>query len=102
MEELKLEYEKVHGKEGQSIIARGKQKQVLERNGSSSRNSKRAEKQKGESIKSPETILLKKVSLRRHFSHRKAEHDKLDGPVAQPVQELKRRDSQLMSRHATS
>ncbi|XP_021749540.1 EVI5-like protein [Chenopodium quinoa] len=101
LEELKLEYEKVHGKEGQSIITRGKQKQLLERNGSS-RHSKQAEKQKGGLIQSPEAVLLQKLSLRRHFSHRKAEYDKLDGSVTQSGQELQRRDSQLMSRHATS
>lgn len=101
LEDLRLEYERVHGKEGQSIITRGKQKKLLERNGSS-RHSKRAEKQKGKVINSSESILQQKLSLRRHFSNRKAEHDKLDGLVTQSDEELQRRDCLLMSRHATS
>ncbi|KMT18449.1 hypothetical protein BVRB_2g025940 [Beta vulgaris subsp. vulgaris] len=102
LEELRLEYEKVHGKEGQPIITRGKQKKLLERHGSS-RRGKRAEKQNGEVNQSPEGILQQKLSLRRHFSRRKEEHDKLDGPTAKSDQEfLQRRDCQLMSRHATT
>ncbi|CAO2817194.1 unnamed protein product [Amaranthus hypochondriacus] len=98
LEELKLEYEKVHGKDGQSIITRGKQKRLLERNGSRCIN--QTEKQNGEVIKSS---VQKTFSLRRHYSHRKAEHGKLDGQATQSDREfLQRRDVQLMSRHATS
>lgn len=95
---MKLEYEKVHGKDGQSIITRGKQKRLLERNGSRCIN--QTEKQNGEVIKSS---VQKTFSLRRHYSHRKAEHGKLDGQATQSDREfLQRRDVQLMSRHATS
>lgn len=104
LEELRLEYEKVHGKPGQSIESRGKQKQPLERN--SSRLKKQAEKQNGETIQCGEGHRKQvQPHMLRRYSHRRApgEHNKLDGEAAQSDQEfLQRRDSQLMSRHATS
>lgn len=101
MEELKFEYEKSHGKEGQSITTRGKQKKLLERSGS--RHSNRVEKQNGEVTKSVEVVLQQNFSMRRHHSHQKAEHGKLDGQTTKSDKEsLQRRDGHLMSRHATS
>ncbi|KAL2895955.1 EVI5-like protein [Bienertia sinuspersici] len=95
LEELRLEYEKMHGKKGQSIIARGKQKQLLDRQGS--HLSKQAEKQNGEVVKPTEVMLQPYFSMRRHYARSKAEYDKLDGQVAQSSQEfLQRRDSQLI------
>ncbi|XP_057522286.1 uncharacterized protein LOC130802334 [Amaranthus tricolor] len=101
LEELKFEYEKSHGKEGQSITTRGKQKKLLERSGS--RHSNRVEKQNGEVTKSVEVVLQQNFSMRRHHSHQKAEHGKLDGQTTKSDKEsLQRRDGHLMSRHATS
>ncbi|KAL9231355.1 hypothetical protein vseg_006592 [Gypsophila vaccaria] len=108
LEDLKFEYEKVHGKEGQSIESRGKKKQLLERNGSSSVRGSRlirqiTNKQNGNVVDSPKVTIQPKLSLRRRYSSRKAEHSKLDGEVAHSDQEaLQRRDSSLMARHATS
>lgn len=106
LEELRFEYEKTHGKPGQSIESRRKEKQPLERH-TSSRARKQDEKQNGEAIESEEVTPTprKQPSLQRHYSHRRSlrEHHKLDGEVIQSNQEmLQRRDSKLMARNATS
>ncbi|CAO2825468.1 unnamed protein product [Amaranthus hypochondriacus] len=64
---------------------------------------KRVDKQNGEVTKSIEVVLQQNFSMRRHHSHQKAEHGKLDGQTTKSDKEsLQRRDGHLMSRHATS